>query len=150
MPANFERVLTVSRRAGADYSQPGVGENRFAVINPNEVTGATNPSKPGQWYGPASDTFTIEPGNVLVTNTTNGGHCPYVISGKALPGQPVECTYSGRTLIVLNGTVAAGARVQSDATGAGVTQSGGGIALGTALEAGVAGDLISIEFAPGS
>lgn len=146
MPANFERVLTVSRRAGADYSQPGVGEMRFGVINPNPVTGQTNPSQPGRWYGPATDTFTVEAGNVIV-NTANGGRCPYVISGKALPGQPLECTFAGRTLVVLGGTVAAGARVQSDANGAAITQASSGIALGTALEAGVEGDIISIEFA---
>jgi hypothetical protein len=148
MAANYERAHTISRPVGADYSQPGVGEYRFAVVNPDEVTDYTDPSQPGLWYGTAGGPPPIAAGNVLV-NTDAGGYCPFVLAGKALPGQPIECAWAGRVLVVAGAAVVAGAIVSSDDAGAAVTQAGEAVALGVALDAAAAaGDVFSILFAP--
>ena len=150
MPANYERVLSVSRLAGADYTgNDGAGLYRFAIINPNPIAAGsyTNPQVPGLWYGSAAGAPAIPAGNVIV-NTTAGGDCDYVIVGKALPGQPIECAFSGRVLVVVGaGGVAAGQSVSSDAAGQAIAHTSGNHILGTANETGVAGDIVSINFA---
>jgi len=145
MPANFEKVESITRIAGGDYSQPGVGQYRFCVINPNSVVPATGLDNPGLWYGSAQGPAPIAGGNVIV-NTSAGGACFGVLLGKARAGEAIEVGVGGRLLVVCGGTVAAGDSVGSDAAGAAVTHSGSNHILGVALEAGVAGDIISISF----
>jgi hypothetical protein len=143
MPSNFEKVESISRLAGQDLSTSAT-QYRFGVINANAVTGA-GPDIPGQYGSPS--TITVPAGNVTV-NAVNGAQCTGIILGKAQFGQPVEFGVGNRLLIVLGGTVAAGAQVQSDANGAAITQTGSGHIMGIALEAGVAGDQISMQFSP--
>ncbi len=148
MSQNFESVHSISRLAGADYSQPGVGENRFAVVNPNPVTSYTNPDNPGRWYGSSGDPPPIPAGNVLV-NTVAGADCQFVIVGKALAGEAIECAFEGRVLVVVGaGGVTAGLAVRSDHTGAAVGESGSGHILGQALSTAVEGELVDIIFQP--
>jgi hypothetical protein len=143
---NYQHALTVSLQAGADLSGAGVGEYRFGKINPAEVTSYPNPDNPGEWYGSPGGPPAIPAGNVIV-NTTNGGKCAVLIAGKAKASAPIECVFSGIGSVVLGtGGCTAGDELQSDATGAAVTVSGGGVSLGTALETGVAGQQISILF----
>lgn len=147
MPAsNFEKVESISRIAGADFSQPGVGQYRFCVINPNAVDAYTPPDNPGLWYGSAAGPIPIDPGNVILA--TAGQNALGIIIGKSLPGQPIEVQIGNRGLVVCGGAIADGAEIQSDANGAAITQTGSGHILGIALEAGVAGQLISMTFSP--
>ena len=83
-----------------------------------------------------------------VVKAGNGERAVLVAVGKAEEDKALECAFSGRVLVVLGATVAAGADVQSDANGACITQASTGIVCGTALEGGVAGDVVSILFAP--
>ncbi len=144
MPSNFERVLSISRRAGQDLSGAAT-QYLFGTINPNSVTGA-GPDIPGQYGAPS--TITVDPGNVVVTSS-NGGQAEGIIVGKAQFGQPVEFCFAGRCPVVAGAAIAAGAQVQSNAAGQAITQTGSGHILGIALEAAAgAGDQISILFSP--
>jgi hypothetical protein len=111
------------------------------------VTNYTNPDNPGLWFGSAAGPPAIPPGNVLV-NTVAGANCDFVIMGKALPGQPIECGYSGRLLVLCGAAIAVGQAVMSDNQGRAVPWTSGNHILGDAFEAGAAGDQISINFHP--
>lgn len=66
----------------------------------------------------------------------------------ATAGQTVDVIMNGSAEVVLGGTVAAGAPITSDANGAGVNAgTAGNIAIGYALAAGVAGDIIDVALA---
>lgn len=149
MAASYENAQTISRIAGADYSAaaPSGGQYRFAVINDAEVTDYTNPQNPGVWYGSSAGPPAIAPGNILV-NTSAGGYCPFLIAGKALPGQPIEVVVFGRSVVIAGGTVTAGDPVYSDDAGAAVAS--GTSKLGTYLSDGVESDLVDILFNPGA
>lgn len=144
--ANFEKVESISRIAGADFSGDGVGEYRFCKVNPNAVTNYVPASNPGKWYGSNGAPPPIEPGNVILAGA--GANALGVIIGKALAGQPIEVQIGNRALVVCGGTVVAGDQVQSDANSAAITQTGSGHILGIALDSGSAGDLISMTFSP--
>lgn len=148
MSALYEKTSCISRVAGADYSQPGVGQYRFAVVNPNPIAAGsyTSPSKPGLWYGTAAGAPAIPDGNVLV-NTVAGGDCDFIIVGKSLPGEPIECAFAGRTVVLVGaGGVTAGEAIMSDATGAAVNHTSTNHILGTALSDAAAGTLVDILF----
>jgi hypothetical protein len=144
MPANYENVRPISRRAGADFTAaaPAGGQYRFCVVNPNAVVG-NGPDIPGQYGGPQQ--ITVDPGNVILAGA--GVNALGVIAGKAGLGQPIEVHVGGRTLVICGGTIAAGDNVSSDANAAAITHSSTNHILGIAFEAGVAGDIISIDFA---
>lgn len=143
MAASYENVRAISRRAGADFSQPGVGQYRFCVVNPNAVDNLAPPDNPGLWYGGAQSLI-IPAGNVILAGA--GANALGVIAGKALAGQPIEVHVSGRTVVVCGATVTAGDEVSSDLNGAAITHSSTNHILGIAFDSGVAGDLISIDF----
>ncbi|HEY5412053.1 MAG TPA: capsid cement protein, partial [Caulobacteraceae bacterium] len=128
-----------------DFRDDGVGEYRFCKVNPNSVTGV-GPSNPGKWYGGAQGQITVDPGNVVLCGA--GQNALGVIVGKAALGQPIEVQIGNRALVVCGGTVTAGDQVASDANAAAITQTSTNHILGTALDSGVAGDLISITFSP--
>jgi hypothetical protein len=152
----YENVRPISLLAGADFSMPTFGsaggQYRFGIINPNAVSGLTNPDNPGQGfdgatpYGGATTTISVKAGNVVVA----GANAPnvVVIAGKALPGQPIECHAKGTggTLVIAGGAIAAGAEVSVGANGVAVTQSGSDPVVGVARTPTVegAGDLISV------
>jgi hypothetical protein len=149
MPANFERTKTISRIAGADFTgYPSAGEYKFGITNPNAIAaGSYTPADvPGLWYGSSQAAPAIPAGNVIV-NPTAGADCDYVIVGKALPGQPVECSVDGRTLITVGtGGLTAGQDVMSDANGNAVAWTSGNWILGTCLTTASAGSITDILF----
>ena len=59
-------------------------------------------------------------------------------------GRAATVAVMGVSKVVAGGTVAAGARVQSDASGEAITAASGDIVLGRALTGGVAGDVIEV------
>ncbi len=71
-----------------------------------------------------------------------------VANGNGVENHALPIDISGRVLVELGASVAAGAVVQSDASGLCITQASTGIVMGTAFEGGVAGDVVSIDFAP--
>lgn len=155
MAANYERIDEISLLAGADFTgtgatTDGAGEYHFGIINPNPIAaGSYTPAQvPGIWYGSSAAAPAIPAGNVIL-NTTAGGDCQVVITGKALIGQPVTCARAGRVLILVGtGGITAGAKVMSDATSKAVAWTSGNHILGTAIETGAAGDIVSILFQP--
>ncbi len=120
MASNNERVISISRLAGADFSGANPGQYRFGNI--------------------AAD------GSVALCGA--GLRAEGVLMGKQIAGHAIELGVGGRLQVVCGGTVTAGDAVSSDANAAAVTQSSTAIVNGTALESGVAGDIISILFAP--
>jgi len=151
----YNSTTTLSFAAGADYQTPvspttspmSAGQYRFCVINASEVTDYVSPDVPGYWYGSSGNPPPIPAGNVLV-NTSAGADCIGVISGKALPGQPIAVDVAGQTQVVLGGTVTVGDSLSSDATGAAITHTSTNHILGQALASGVAGDIIGMLFQP--
>jgi len=141
---SYEKIHSISRLAGANYTAaaPEGAEYRFAVINPDPVTGA-NPDSPGLYGGSAE--ITVPCGNVIV-NTSAGADCFGVFGGKAIFGDPIEVIFGGRCVVIAGGTIAIGDLVSSDDTGAAVAQSGEAVILGTALSAAVAGEQLDILF----
>lgn len=129
---NYERVRSISRIAGADFSGANPGQYRFCKINPNAAV---------------VNGVAIDAGAVILSG--NGDRSLGVIIGKQIPGHAIEVGVGGRLLVVAGAAIAANALVQSDANGAAVTQNGGGKGEGIAIEAAAqAGDIISIEFQP--
>lgn len=59
-------------------------------------------------------------------------------------GRPATMGYTGVSKVIAGGTVAAGARVTSDANSAAITATTGDSVAGLALTGGVSGDLISV------
>lgn len=129
---NYERVRSITRIAGADFSGSNPGQYRFVKINPNaSVVGGVN----------------VDAGAVILSG--NGDRSLGVLIGKQIPGHGIEVGVGGRLLVVAGAAIAANALVQSDANGAAITQTGGGKGEGIAIEAAsAAGDIISIEFQP--
>jgi hypothetical protein len=146
MPASFNNVTSVSKVAGADLSTPAT-QYRFGKINPNPVTGASPSVGDAFGYAGAAQNLTVAAGNVIV-NTTNGGQAHGVIVGQAVFGDPVEFAIGGEVPITLGAVVAAGDSLQSDATGAAITQTGSGHILGIASAAGIGGDQITMIWSP--
>lgn len=63
-------------------------------------------------------------------------------------GRAAEVCIGGMTKVEAGGTVAAGAAVASSATGTAVTAGTGDVILGTAVDGGASGSIISIIFQP--
>lgn len=114
-PANEENVRSISRVTGVDMSV--TGEYRFAKVQAD--------------------------GTVVLAGA--GDAAIGVVRGKVGLGHAIEIGFSGRMLVILGGTVAAGASVQSDANGAAITYASGE-KLGTTLTGGVAGDVSDVLF----
>lgn len=129
--SNYERVRSISRIAGADFSA-AQGIYRFCKVNPNPaVVGGVN----------------IDAGAVILAG--NGERAIGVLCGKQIAGHAIEVALEGRVLVVAGAAIAVGAVVQSDGNGAAITQASTGCVMGEALEAaGGAGTVISINLAP--
>jgi hypothetical protein len=72
-----------------------------------------------------------------------------LLNDPSAAGQAATVCVSGRVTVVCGGTIAAGASVASDTAGVAITAATADIILGKALEAGVAGQVISIDFFKG-
>jgi hypothetical protein len=74
--------------------------------------------------------------------------------GGATAGQPMDIQLDGIAEVIAGGTIAAGAPVTANASGAAVTASpGAGVnnrLIGFAFEAAVSGDIFRVRLAPGS
>lgn len=86
--------------------------------------------------------------NGKVAHATTGDRADMASVGSASADDVLECAIGGRVLIELGGTVAAGATLQATTDGKGLTQTSTNPVMGTALEGGVSGDIISTIFAP--
>jgi|TARA_R110002020_G_scaffold122066_6_gene277317 hypothetical protein len=64
-------------------------------------------------------------------------------------GNAVTVCVSGSVMITAGGTVAAGASLQTDASGDAITAASGDVVLGYAREAGVDGQIIEMEMIQG-
>jgi len=64
-------------------------------------------------------------------------------------GNTVTVCVSGSVMITAGGTVAAGASLQTDASGDAITAASGDVVLGYAREAGVDGQIIEMEMIQG-
>lgn len=60
-------------------------------------------------------------------------------------GQAIAVAYEGRVMVVAAGTITRGAAVASNASGKAVAGTTGNVALGTALEDAVSGQVFTIE-----
>jgi len=71
-----------------------------------------------------------------------------VLVGKGVSGVAVDVGFSGRVLVEAGASVTAGDLAASDGSGKVITQTSTNIVLGTILETGVSGDLVSVLFQP--
>lgn len=120
MPSNLEKVQSISRIAGADFSGSNPGQYRFVNI--------------------AAD------GTVALAGAA--ANVEGILLGKQIAGHAIEVGISGRLLVVAGATVTAGQQASSDANSAAIPQASTAPVCGTFLESGVAGDIVSVLFAP--
>ena len=64
-------------------------------------------------------------------------------------GEAATVAVSGKVMVTSGGTIAAGAQVQTDASGDALTAAAGDVVLGYALEAAVDGQVFAIELIQG-
>lgn len=84
-----------------------------------------------------------------VDPTGDGAHADGVLQNKpAAAGRAAEVAIGGITRVVCGGVVTRGGPVASDANGEAVNPTSGDVILGTALETGADGAVISILFQP--
>lgn len=80
-----------------------------------------------------------------VAHTGAGLRAEGVALAGAATDQVLPVAYEGRVTVVAAGTITAGATVASNASGQAVAATTGNVILGRALEAGVSGQVITIE-----
>lgn len=78
-----------------------------------------------------------------------GERCLGIVENDPASGEAATIVMSGKTRITCGGTVAAGAQLQTDASGTAITAASGDVSMGYALEAGVAGQVIAMELIQG-
>ncbi len=78
-----------------------------------------------------------------------GERCLGIVENDPASGEAATIVMSGKTRITCGGTVAAGAQLQTDASGDAITAASGDVSMGYALEAGVAGQVIAMELIQG-
>lgn len=64
-------------------------------------------------------------------------------------GEAATVAVSGKVMVTSGGTIAAGAQIQTDASGDALTAASGDVVLGYALEAAVDGQVFAIELIQG-
>ena len=74
----------------------------------------------------------------------DGEHVIGVITEGAVENKPVTIQTYGIAKVILGGTVASGARVASNASGAAVTATAAEFEAGTCLVGGVSGDIVPV------
>jgi hypothetical protein len=93
--------------------------------------------------GPASD------GQIDPVGTAGVRATGVALQSTTGAGQAVTVAYDGRVTVLAAGTIAAGAAVASNNAGRAVAATTGQIILGYAQEAGVSGQVITIDLARG-
>ena len=88
-------------------------------------------------------------GQVDITASAGGNAIGVLLNNPSAAGYAATVCVSGSVMITCGGTVAAGASLQSDASGDAITAASGDIVLGYAREAGVDGQIIEMEFIQG-
>lgn len=83
-------------------------------------------------------------GQVDVVSSAGGSAIGVLQGNPSAAGQAAEVAYAGVTKVVAGGTVAAGAKVQSDATGAATLAAASDHVLGRCLKGGASGELIEV------
>ena len=78
-----------------------------------------------------------------------GERCFGIVENDPAAGGEATVVVSGKTRIVCGGTIAAGAQIQTDASGEALTAATGDVVMGYALEAGVDGQVIAMELIQG-
>ena len=78
-----------------------------------------------------------------------GERCFGVLENDPASGGEATVVVSGQTRITCGGTVAAGAQLQTDASGDAITAASGDVSMGYAMEAGVDGQVIAMELIQG-
>ena len=110
-----ESVVSITIEAGADLS---AGQYKFVTL--------------------ASD------GQVDLTASAGGPAIGVLQNAPNAAGVAATVAISGRVKVTAGGTIAAGAKVQSDASGDALTAASGDHVLGIALESAVDGDIFAI------
>lgn len=78
-----------------------------------------------------------------------GERCFGIVENDPAAGGEATVVVAGKTRIVCGGTVAAGAQIQTDASGEAITAASGDVSMGYAMEAGVDGQVIAMELIQG-
>jgi len=87
----------------------------------------------------------VDSAGQVAQQTTAGGDADGVIMNKPeAQGDPTEFAIGGVAKVVAGATVAAGAKVQSDTTGRGITAATGDHVLGKALTGGDVNEVIEV------
>jgi len=72
-----------------------------------------------------------------------------VLLNQPTAGKAATVAVSGKVMVTSGGTIAAGAQIQTDASGDALTAAAGDVVLGYALEAAVDGQVFAIELIQG-
>ena len=72
-----------------------------------------------------------------------------VLLNQPTAGKAATVAVSGKVMVTSGGTIAAGAQIQTDASGDALTAASGDVVLGYALEAAVDGQVFAIELIQG-
>jgi hypothetical protein len=78
-----------------------------------------------------------------------GENCIGVLLNNPAAGEAATVAISGKVMVTSGGTIAAGAAIQSDASGDALTAASGDYVMGYALEAAVDGQIMAIELIQG-
>lgn len=83
-------------------------------------------------------------GQVDAVASAGGDAIGVLMNDPSAAGRPAEVAVMGIAKVIAGGTVAAGARVQSDASGHALTAATGDIVLGRAVTGGASGEVIEV------
>ena len=72
-----------------------------------------------------------------------------VVINDPAAGEAATVVVSGKVMVTSGGTIAAGAQIQTDASGDAITAAAGDVVLGYALESAVDGQVFAIELIQG-
>ena len=89
--------------------------------------------------------FVVQSSGLAATAGTAGVRVEGVSITDALSGKAISVAYSGRVPVTAGGTIAKGAAVATTNAGKAATATTGQIIVGTALEAAVNGQIMTIE-----
>jgi hypothetical protein len=92
---------------------------------------------------------TLESDGFVDLADSAGENCIGVLLNNPPAAGAATVCISGKVMITAGGTIAAGAALQTDASGDAITAASGDVVMGYALEAGVDGQIIAMELIQG-